>query len=836
MKVALASLPSCRLFKSWRKTGAVALTLMLTLGACSSADDTRELRIPGGPQSSTNAEPVSLDATIYSPANSPAPALVLAHGFGGSKADLDERARGFRDRGFVVLTYSARGFGASTGKISMNAPKFEVADARAVIDFLADQSDVTQDSVGNPRVGIAGGSYGGALALLTAGYDSRVDAIAADITWNDLESSLLGQSADVATQAPGVFKSLWAGSFFGSGVVNRDGSVTECGRFTTPWCRAYNEAAADGVVSSASRELMAASSPSSVTNRITVPTLIGAGQSDSLFPIAQANANAEQILAAHPQTPVKMVWHGGGHDGGLDESERLQEMTAGWFGSYLMGEQGSTTDFEVTDTSGGIDVQSSRAAATILQAPTYPGIHGSSQQSIPLAGSKQRVRAPAGGVPAAVTSVPGIGSRVSAVLPNSIPGQAASFDSAPLRAPLTLIGASTVNIKVAAVDAGASDEVALFASLRIVSANGRQSLPSGLVSPILLNSLGTAPQTITVELPAIVATAEAGDSLRLVVSTTDFAYRLPVQPRLYDIALAGGPLTIPQVDVQPVSTGPVAYWWLVGAAVIVLAIALLLGRLRPRRPADDSHVSTHPLVITSLTKRYNDDYLAVDDLTFTVPAGSILGLLGPNGAGKTTTMRMVMGLITPTSGAIHAFGSPVYHGAPVLARIGALVEGPGFLPHLTGRQNLDLYWRSAGRGADDPGLHEVLEIADLGTAIDKRVRTYSQGMRQRLGIAQAMLGRPDLLLLDEPTNGLDPPQIKAMRDVLRRYAESGRTVIISSHLLSEVEQTCTDVVVMLRGRLLGAGSVAELLGDTAGTRLEDVFLEIVGDDLTVGQP
>lgn len=816
--------------------GGLILALVMPLAACSSGDNAQELRISGGPQSSTNAAPVSLDATIYRPATIPAPAVVLAHGFGGSKTDLEERALHLRDRGFVVLAYSARGFGTSTGKISMNAPKFEVADARAVIDFLGRQSDVTQDGVGDPRVGLAGGSYGGALALLAGGYDSRVDAIAADITWNDLESSLFGQSTEIATQTPGVFKSLWAGSFFGSGVVNRDGSVTECGRFTTEWCRAYSEAAADGVVSAASRALMAASSPSSITNRITAPTLIGAGQSDSLFPITQANANVEQILAAHPQTPVKMVWHGGGHDGGLDESERLQEMTAGWFATYLMGEPSSTTDFEVTDTTGAIDVQSSRAAATILQAPAYPGIHGSSQQSIPLAGSKQRVRAPAGGVPAAVTSVPGIGSRVSAVLPNSIPGQAAAFDSAPLPAPLTLIGASTVNIEVSAVDARPVDDVVLFASLRIVSANGRQTLPSGLVSPILLNSVGPEPQTITVELPAIVATAEAGDSLRLVVSTTDFAYRLPVQSQLYDIALADGPLTIPQVDVQPASTGPAAYWWLVGAAVIVFAIALLLGRLRPRRPEDDPEVSKHPLTITSLTKRYNDDYLAVDDLTFTVAAGSILGLLGPNGAGKTTTMRMVMGLITPTSGAIHAFGEPVFPGAPVLARIGALVEGPGFLPHLTGRQNLDLYWRSAGRGADDPGLDEVLEIADLGTAIDKRVRTYSQGMRQRLGIAQAMLGRPDLLLLDEPTNGLDPPQIKAMRDVLRRYAASGRTVIISSHLLSEVEQTCTDVVVMHRGRLLGAGSVVELLGDKAGTRLEDVFLDIVGDDLTVGHP
>ncbi len=239
-------------------------------------------------------------------------------------------------------------------------------------------------------------------------------------------------------------------------------------------------------------------------------------------------------------------------------------------------------------------------------------------------------------------------------------------------------------------------------------------------------------------------------------------------------------------------------------------------------------------MITTLSKRYSDGYLAVDDLSFTVKRGMVLGLLGPNGAGKTTTMRMVMGLIRPTSGTITAFGEPVYAGAPVLSRIGSLVEGAGFLPHLTGRQNLDLYWRAAGRTHDDSYLDEVLEIADLGSAIDKRVRSYSQGMRQRLGIAQAMLGKPDLLMLDEPTNGLDPPQIKAMREVLHRYVDSGRTVIISSHLLSEVEQTCTDVVVMHRGRLMGVGSVDELLRDHAGKRLEDVFLEIVGDDLTVG--
>ena len=142
-------------------------------------------------------------------------------------------------------------------------------------------------------------------------------------------------------------------------------------------------------------------------------------------------------------------------------------------------------------------------------------------------------------------------------------------------------------------------------------------------------------------------------------------------------------------------------------------------------------------------------------------------------------------------------------------RIGSFVEGSGFLPHLSGKANLDLYWRATGRPAQDAHMAEALEIAGLGSAINRRVRTYSQGMRQRLAIAQAMLGLPDLLLLDEPTNGLDPPQIHAMREVLRRYAATGRTVVVSSHLLSEVEQTCSHVVVVHLGTTIAAGTVAE---------------------------
>jgi ABC-2 type transport system ATP-binding protein len=180
------------------------------------------------------------------------------------------------------------------------------------------------------------------------------------------------------------------------------------------------------------------------------------------------------------------------------------------------------------------------------------------------------------------------------------------------------------------------------------------------------------------------------------------------------------------------------------------------------------------------------------------------------------------------------FGHRISSGSAALSNIGALVEGAGFLPHLSGRENLELFWRASGR-TGEPKFEDVLKIADLGTAVERKVRTYSQGMRQRLGIAQAMLGMPKLLLLDEPTNGLDPPQIREMRDVLHKYAETGRTVVVSSHMLSEVEQTCSHVIVMHRGKLITMGEVKVLLSSKKNMRLEDFFLDAVGDDLTIGK-
>jgi ABC-2 type transport system ATP-binding protein len=174
----------------------------------------------------------------------------------------------------------------------------------------------------------------------------------------------------------------------------------------------------------------------------------------------------------------------------------------------------------------------------------------------------------------------------------------------------------------------------------------------------------------------------------------------------------------------------------------------------------------------------------------------------------------------PTAGEILIFGHKLTPGAPVLSRIGALVEGPGFMPHLSGARNLELYWRTTGRPLEHARMAEALEIAGLGDGIYRKVKAYSHGMKQRLAVAQAMLGLPELLVLDEPTDGLDPPQIAEMRRVLQRYATDGRAVLVSSHLLAEVEQTCTHVVVMHKGEKVADGPVADIVGDSPSVQFD----------------
>jgi ABC-2 type transport system ATP-binding protein len=226
------------------------------------------------------------------------------------------------------------------------------------------------------------------------------------------------------------------------------------------------------------------------------------------------------------------------------------------------------------------------------------------------------------------------------------------------------------------------------------------------------------------------------------------------------------------------------------------------------------------VVIDGLTKSFSDEVLAVDDVHFTVGRGQVFGLLGPNGAGKTTALRMLLGLIRPSAGSASILGERVRPSAPVLARVGALVESPAFVPHLSGLANLHLYWAAGPNPHDDMHLDAALKVAGLGDAVRRKVRTYSQGMRQRLGLAQALLGRPVLVILDEPTNGMDPQQMREVRRLMTRLADDGTTVLLSSHLLAEVEQVCTHAAVMNRGRLVTTGTVAALTGPSNSVLLE----------------
>jgi ABC-type multidrug transport system ATPase subunit len=213
----------------------------------------------------------------------------------------------------------------------------------------------------------------------------------------------------------------------------------------------------------------------------------------------------------------------------------------------------------------------------------------------------------------------------------------------------------------------------------------------------------------------------------------------------------------------------------------------------------------------ALSKRYGDT-VAVDGLELRVRRGEVYGFLGPNGAGKTTTLRMLLGLVRPTSGTATIFGVPP--GAPEgLARIGAMVETPAFYPYLSGRDNLRVIARHAGVG--DDRVEAVLDQVGLSDRARNRSAAYSLGMKQRLGIAAALLKDPELLILDEPTNGLDPAGMAEMREFIRSLGADGRTVVLSSHLMVEVEQVSDRVGVIRDGRLVAEGTVDELRGRAA---------------------
>jgi ABC-2 type transport system ATP-binding protein len=441
--------------------------------------------------------------------------------------------------------------------------------------------------------------------------------------------------------------------------------------------------------------------------------------------------------------------------------------------------------------------------------------------------------APPAGLPADTSTLPGLGDVTGASIGFDVPvSQHARYTSAPVDHGIEIIGVPHVRLEVRA----SRPSGLLFVRLLDVAPDGRRLVPRGLVSALRVDSVpplgGDAARTVDVALPAVAWRLAPGHRMGIEITTTDAGYVAPTEPIAFSVRVAGSGLRIPQVQ-SPKRTpdtfeAGVDWHDLIALALLILLVAVGGGVViarsvagRDRRVQEPALCDT-PLRARGLTKRFSDGRLAVSDVTFTVERGSIVGLVGPNGAGKTTTLRMLLGLVHPSDGFAHVFGQRIRAGVPHLSRVGALVEGPGLVPHLTGRQHLQRYWSATRGSRGDAAIDQTLELVGLSADADRVVRTWSHGMRQRLAIAQALLGAPDLVLLDEPVNGLDPVQIAQLRTLVRDIAASGRAVLLSSHLLGELERVCTHVVLMAEGSVLRSGTLAEVVGEHED--LEAAFL------------
>ena len=248
---------------------------------------------------------------------------------------------------------------------------------------------------------------------------------------------------------------------------------------------------------------------------------------------------------------------------------------------------------------------------------------------------------------------------------------------------------------------------------------------------------------------------------------------------------------------------------------------------------------TNVIESVSLSKRYGD-VLAVDNLSFNIEAGTITGFLGPNGAGKSTTLRMLLGLAKPTLGHATIFGKPYGELEEPALRVGAVLEATDFHPGRSGRDHLRMLSRAVG--LPDKRADDVLELVELQEAARRRVKGYSLGMRQRLGLASALLGDPDLLVLDEPANGLDPEGVRWLRDFLRDFASRGRTVLISSHVLAEIAQTVDRVLIISHGRLITESTLEELTARVGGvvrvhsTKPDQLALALHREGISTSRP
>src|SRR5215467_3728436 len=494
--------------------GVIALAAVLHQPA---ALGVRNLRIPvvDGPR---NNQRVVLDATFFTPAGQGrVPAILLAPGFGETKDAVQPQAEYLARAGFAVLTWSPRGTGASTGQIALNSPDYEIKDTEQLVTWLARQPRVLVDHPGDPRVGIAGASYGGGLALLASAYDHRIDAVVAQSAWNNLATALFPNAVG-GGPATGVFKRQWAGLLFTQGSVGfgtplpgKGGpagggpagsgpaggspaggsppgtrpagalaSHVLCGRFLPSICAMYQQIAQTGQATPGAVSTLLRSSPASVAGRMDAPALLIQGEHDSLFDLGQANANYQAIR--RNGAPADMVWFAGGHDGGDQETSRVNSLMAAWFGRWLAPGHAPASaptgqpGFAVTRVLG-FDPSTDGATLGIATAASYPGLDGTQRTLVRLAGPPQAIAHPAGGSPPSMSVFPGLGAFGAASAGASagptfdMPGQSAAFTSAPLASSLQVTGSPTVRIRVSG-----PGEVTLFATVYDVAQGGTATL------------------------------------------------------------------------------------------------------------------------------------------------------------------------------------------------------------------------------------------------------------------------------------------------------------------------------------------------------------------------